>query len=328
MKKNRKPMYSEGYVGERILKKVDQLVKPTDVGMWEKSHVYNERPEGYKRIIDDEQQRRANKEYNRLGLMFYYSAEDMKKDLELMNPGFWKTHNLKEFWKDYLKRDELIRVGKYEQAKREIYQENYLAHVEQMTGTDKGLKEVKLNLRKLSDTEFDSLLHPQGDRDKMTSVFPSIQELYDLQGKVNDRGHYEDFVNRVKQAFLENSLNWTTIEPTEKEREEEMAKAKTNRARFKTKLDYDLPSDEYSKTFKRTYKTSKEIVRIRIEEETTIPEDTLTAREMALRALKIKEQELLTSGKSLVYINKKGEYYIPFVRKDIAKDYLKTYYGK
>ena len=336
--------YESGFVGKDIIAKSKEMVTSDTEVAWTEADAYSEsRYRNPKRDI-------ARDEYMRLGLNYYADKEAMRESLSEYDKGFWKKHNLDQFWNEYLARDRLIAAGLYDKAKQEVYAENYLTQAAMYIGGDDGvLKEIGINLKKLTTEQFTALTKPQADRDKITTALPPIQEFYGLSRVVSDKEFYEDILSRFKQAFKEADIPWETIKD-----EEEEEPAMTN-----PKYDYDYDDGEpfnqqrydelveeieqsysksikvnvsssiYGKTLKQAFKSSPKKTRQTIAiGANPRPSDIFDERKEALRALHIKERHLLEQGKALVFINKSGQLYIPFVRKDIAKDYLKTYYGK
>lgn len=326
MAKKRVDKYRAGYVSKRILDKIDKLVNPNDPMKWNDEIVYE-----YSKThrTTNTFQRAAMKEYERLKLDFFYSKEDMMYDLAATNKDFWKTHDADEFWNQYMRRDILIRSGKYDKALQIIYQENYIEQANRFLGEDNpALNEIKANLERLTPEQFERLMHP-ADRNSTTTALPPIQEFY-MVAFVQAQGETSasEFKGRFKQAFSEAGISWEEPEQPEVEDDVDDTTIKNVFRTYKKRVTKTIPNDKYGKTFRQQlyFATKQE----REEYASTQPDvsDTIKARKAALGALKRREERLLSQGKALVYINKAGKYYIPGVSKEVTEDYLKTYYGK
>lgn len=329
--------FNDNYVGDDIIRKAKELVNENTDLKWNTAYVYGKGKLEYRiergiKVAVPEFDR-ARSEYRRLGLEFISSKEEMAETLSKSHSNFWESHNLDEYWQQYLLRDKLIAAGLYEKAKQEVYFEKYMEVAAIMLGDSKPLEDIAGHISKLTPEQFSAVTKPSGDKNKTTTAFPSIQELYLIAGIYTDREHYEDFTERVKKAFNEAGVPWEEqpIVTTEDEAIQAEEQVESNYKRYKniTKDKSKLKST-YGRTLKTIFKSSPEEVREKIAMGIDIDtvDDIFKERKEALRALYIKEQNLLKRGKALVMISQNGELYIPFVRKDIVTDYLKTYYGK
>lgn len=340
MAKKKTDKYKAGYVSKRILDKVDKLVNPNDPMRWNDEVVYE-----YSKMHQTTNtfQRAAMKEYERLNLDFFYSKEDMIYDLAYTNKDFWRTHDPDEFWAQYLRRDVLIRSGKYEKALQMIYQENYIEQANRFLGEDnEALNEIKTNLERLSPEQFDRLTHPT-DRNSTTTALPPIQEFY-MVAFVQAQGETSaaEFKDRFKKAFAEAGISWEEPEPAnelELTEEEENFLIDSDKQSYRRHINYEykkyvkyvtktIPNDKYGRTYKQQLYFATREERERLNDYQPDVSDTIKARREALAALKRREERLLSKGRALVFISKAGKYYIPGVSREVTEDYLKTYYGK
>ena len=336
--------YESGFVGNDIVNKSHELVTSDTPVAWTEADAYGEgRRRNPRRDI-------ARDTYARLGLNYFPDKDAMREELSTYDKSFWNHHNINKFWEEYLARDRLIAAGLYEKARQEVYTENYLRTAAQYMGDDKALEVIRVNLGKLTTKEFISLTKPQADRDKMTTALPSIQEFYALTSVRGQADYYEDIIKRFKQAFQEAGVHWEDLPEPEEEPEVVVATASQEYSypdyeydsgrtyeeilddaekSYKAAIETKYTGSRYAKVLRQAYKYSPKKVRQRIAiTGNENPRDIFDERKEALRALKLKEEDLLKRGKALVFVNKSGDLYIPFVRKDIAKDYLKHYYGK
>lgn len=315
--------YEDAFVGKDILKKVKQLVTPSTPLKFDSDIVHGPN-RGKSSQIDI-----ARDEYTLLDLNFFGDKTAMKEELESVDKKFWKTHNLDEYWEQYLEREKLIAAGLYEKARQEVFTENYLRTAEEYMGSTEALDVVRKNLERLTPEEFVSLTRPQGDRDTSTSALPSIQEFYPLSGVALGHDYYEDIISRFKKAFSEANITWKNFETKKEEAELSTVPVTSKRILVAREFKSGSYKSNYGKTFKTIFRQTSLAGREKILETATISNRTVfTEQEDALKALKVREDELLSKGRALVFINRNGDYYIPFVRKDIAKEYLKKYYGK
>ena len=329
--------FNDSYVGPEIIRKSKEIITKDTELKWDTNYVYGKGKIDYELKngirVAVPQFATAREEYRRLGLEFVASKAELKETLSATHPKFWEAHNLDEYWEQYLQRDKLIAAGLYEKAKQEVYFEKYMEVAAIMIGDSAPLEDIAEHIAKLTPEQFSAVTKPSGDKNTYTTAFPSIQELYLVAGVYSDSEHYEDFASRVKKAFSEANIPWEQQPVIEDEDDiiqaEKRIESNYQRYNIITKDKTKLKST-YGRTLKTIFKSSPSKVREQIAMGVDIDTvtDTFKERKEALRALHLKEQDLLRRGKALVMVSKYGELYIPFVRKDIASDYLKTYYGK
>lgn len=320
--------YDDNYVGEKLLKQVKEKVKNDTPLMWDYNEVYNS-------DYTNESHKRAAEEYRRLKIEFITDKYELEEKLKANNPAFWKTHNLDKYWEQYLERDKLIASGLYEKARQDVYINSYMETAAQFMGDNKILDIVTYNLSKLTPEQFTALTKPSGDRDKVTSALPPIQEIYLIASVMSDNSQYESFIDRFKTAYTEAGLEWLDMPNKNKKEEktEETSVTKTveysnkNYKIYINKLINEGTTDRYGRTYRQQLIFANKQERENILINKPDVSDTFKARKETLAILKRREESLLSRGKALVYISRAGKYYIPGVSKEVTEDYLKTYHS-
>lgn len=321
--------FDDHYVGEEVLRKADSMTDENTEYKWSYREAY---VDIYKNIGGIARYTKKHEEiiaeYERLGLDYITGKEQLKEKLSHNNPDFWKEHDLNQYWEEYLQRDKLIRAGLYEQARQEIFTENYLNTAAQYMGSDDAFKEIKHNLGKLTPKQFSTLVRPSPDRDKTTTALPPIAELYQLKGMKAGTSAYEDLLSRFITAFKEAGLKWDmVVEKQEPETNIDRIHV-TVKEFIKEIKNPTLVNDKYTRAFRSQFFFTTTAQKEAIIAKGYDLSDTFKAREAVLDLLHERELRLQKQGKSLVKISKKGNYYIRGVSRAVTADYIDNYYEK
>lgn len=321
--------FDDHYVGEEVLRKADAMTDENTEYKWSYREAYVDirRQKNPEAAYTTKHEEIVN-EYDRLGLDFIGSKEELSKKLARNNPDFWKEHDLNQYWEEYLQRDKLVRAGLYEQARQEIFTENYLNTAAQYMGNDDGFKLIKHNLGKLTSAQFATLVRPSPDRDKTTTALPSIAELYLLKGMKAGTSEYEDLLGRFITAFNEAGLKWDWIGEKKESESDNDRRHVTVKEFIKDIKNPGLVNDKYTRAFRSQFFFTTTAQKEAIIAKGYDLSDTFKAREAVFDLLHERELRLQKQGKSLIQISKKGNYYIRGVSRAVTADYIDNYYEK
>ena len=328
--------FDDTFVGENLLKEGEKMLDKNTVYLWHTWEVYG-KDSKFNPYHDI-----AAAKYKQLGIDYMDDIDELRNRLGSSNDNyFWNRHNLKEYWSQYLRRDRLIAAGVYEKARAKVYINNYLKAVGQFIGENEILDKIEMNLNNLTLEEFQALIRPSPYKDNkdneanrnlknITTALPSVQDFYGVSGVKNAQVFYEDILKRFKTAFKEADLKWIGDEeqPNVSEQVEDKDVVVSETQRYDRELREKVKDSAYGKALKVVYRSSSNKAKTRIMQESEVINDTFDERREALRALRIKEIDMAKRGKNMIKTNKRGEYYIPFIRKDIVRDYIRTFHGK
>lgn len=155
--------------------------------------------------------------YERYGLHYYSSKEQFRETISKTNKTFWNRHNLEEYWKQYLHRDELLATGQYRKWLTEKFREQYmkegLMRISGVIG-----QRMRMNFLLLSDEKIHELamLVNNETTSKDRKMIPLIQEYYPVDGVEADIQTKKGYEERFMKAFQQLGLPYEDFKPINK----------------------------------------------------------------------------------------------------------------
>lgn len=286
----------------------------------------------------------AKREYNRYGIRFFKSYQDFK---DYMKPVLLSLDDFNEknvdktianYWTQYLKRDNLMASGQYQNYRMNVYRENYLRSLMRIADgkLDDRQQWIYNTLSKLTLDQMEELyLTPNNDMESLKSnKLPRLKAYYTTESSdLYKDDNYSSIWSDIESALKDLGYDYTKFIPSKTKLTPYKASEEI-RSRYGKEVDTfkSAMSTLNWKQREKFYAFYDYQAKLRHSTEKGIKARDKRITNLAKNAnnitLMIKEHDSVGKQGRFIRYNKQGNPYIKFVSSDKAKAYARFRHSK